>query len=121
MKTTIFTLAIALAFSLTAVPADAAPTETDRCKAQVVKADRKYSMCVAGVSARDLRFGQQTVGQATTINDCDSRRTKAYNKIDSKFPGDDFPGCGLDAASKAARAQATLVTASLAEYDTICE
>ena len=115
MKTTILTLAIALAFSFTAVPADAAPTEEDRCKAQVVKADRKYSMCVAGVSARDLRFGQQTVGQATTINDCDSRRTKAYNKIDSKFPGDDFPGCGLDAASKAARAQATLVTAGLAE------
>jgi hypothetical protein len=115
MKRSILTLAIALAFSFTAVPADAAPTEEDRCKAQVVKADRKYSMCVAGVSARDLRFGQQTVGQATTINDCDSRRTKAYNKIDSKFPGDDFPGCGLDAASKAARAQATLVTAGLAE------
>ena len=115
MKTTILPLAIALAFSFTAVPADAAPTEEDRCKAQVVKADRKYSMCVAGVAARDLRFGQQTVGQATTINDCDSRRTKAYNKIDSKFPGDDFPGCGLDAASKAARAQATLVTAGLAE------
>ena len=115
MKRSILTLAIALAFSFTAVPADAAPTEEDRCKAQVVKADRKYSMCVAGVSARDLRFGQQTVGQATTINDCDSRRTKAYNKIDSKFPGDDFPGCGLDAASKAARAQAALVTAGLAE------
>ena len=114
MKTTILTLAIALAFSFTAVPADAAPTEEDRCKAQVVKADRKYSMCVAGVSARDLRFGQQTGGQATSINDCDSRRTKAYNKIDSKFPGDDFPGCGLDAASKAARAQAALVSAGLA-------
>jgi hypothetical protein len=115
MKRSILTLALALAFSFTAAPADAAPTEEDRCKAQVVKADRKYSMCVAGVAARDLRFGQQTVGQATTINDCDSRRTKAYNKIDSKFPGDDFPGCGLDAASKAARAQATLVTAGLAE------
>ena len=114
MKTSILALAIALAFSFTAVPADAAPTDEDRCKAQVVKTDRKYSMCVAGVSARDLRFGQQTGGQATTINDCDSRRTKAYNKIDSKFPGDDFPGCGLDAASKAARAQAALVSAGLA-------
>ena len=118
MKRSILTLALALAitlaFSFTAVPADAAPTEEDRCKAQVVKTDRKYSMCVAGVAARDLRFGQQTGGQATTINDCDSRRTKAYNKIDSKFPGDDFPGCGLDAASKAARAQAALVSAGLA-------
>ena len=77
MKTSILTLALALALSFTAVPADAAPTDEDRCKARVVKTDRKYSMCVTGVAARDLRFGQQTVGQATTINDCDSRRTKA--------------------------------------------
>ena len=118
MKSSILTLAIALAFSFTAVPADAAPTLEDRCKAHVVKAERKYTACITGLVARGLRFGQQTVGQATMIEQCDSRRTKEFNKIESKFASIAAVDCGLDAQSLAVRAHAALVVAGLAEGHT---
>ena len=115
MKTSILALAIALAFSFTATPADAAPSEQDRCKRQVAKAERKHAGCVTGVAARSLRFGQQTGPQPAALSTCDTRRATALDRIGAKFPSLAPGDCGLDTASAAARAAAALVLAGLEE------
>ena len=115
MKTSILTLAIALAFSFTATPADAAPSEQDRCKRQVAKAERKHAGCVTGVAARSLRFGQQTGPQPAALSTCNTRRATALDRIGAKFPSLAPGDCGLDTASAAARAAAALVLAGLEE------
>jgi hypothetical protein len=115
MKTSILTLAIALAFSFTATPADAARSEQDRCKRQVTKAEGKHAGCVTGVAARSLRFGQQTGTQATAVSGCETRRDNALGRIAAKFPSLAEQDCGLDSENADARARAALVVAGLAD------
>jgi hypothetical protein len=117
MKFLTLTLAavLTLAFSFTTTPAEAAPTEEDRCKRLVTKAERNYASCVTGVAARNLRFGQQTGPQPTALSTCDTRRATALDRIGAKFPSLAPGDCGLDTASAAARATAALVVAGLEE------
>ena len=117
MKFLTLTLAavLTLAFSFTTTPAEAAPTEQDRCKRLVTKAERNYASCVTGVAARNLRFGQQTGPQPAALSTCDTRRATALDRIGAKFPSLAPGDCGLDTASAAARATAALVLAGLEE------
>ena len=99
-----------LAFSL---PAEAAVSKLNRCKAQVTRAERKYATCVSGTAARALRLGYDT--DSSTYQECDNRRGGALTRIAEKFPSLPEADCGLDTASSDARAQAALVVAGLAD------
>ena len=107
--TLILAAVMTLAFSL---PAEAAVSKLNRCKAQVTRAERKYATCVSGTAARALRLGYDT--DSSTYQECDNRRGGALTRIAEKFPSLPEADCGLDTASSDARAQAALVVAGLA-------
>jgi hypothetical protein len=108
--TLILAAVMTLAFSL---PAEAAVSKLNRCKAQVTRAERKYATCVSGTAARALRLGYDT--DSSTYQECDNRRGGALTRIAEKFPSLPEADCGLDTASSDARAQAALVVAGLAD------
>ncbi len=111
--TLILAAVMTLAFSL---PAEAAVSKLNRCKAQVTRAERKYATCVAGAAARALRLGSDPDSVVILpYPHCYNRRGGALTRIAEKFPSLPEADCGLDTASSAARAQAALVVAGLAD------
>jgi hypothetical protein len=77
MKTSILTLSIALAFSFTAVPADAA-TDLEKCQVYNAKIKMNYAKC--------LELDNLLVKKGKTPKgNCDSKRTASLAKANAKF------------------------------------
>jgi hypothetical protein len=97
MKTSILTLAIALAFSFTAVPADAA-TDLEKCRVYNAKIKMNYAKCLE-LDNLLVEKGKAAKGV------CDSKRTASLEKATAKFViklGVGAAECGIDTDTAAA-------------------
>ena len=112
MKTTILTLAIALALSFTATPADAGLSSQTKCDSGKVLAAAKFSQCRIKVDSIALKKGDKLGAEKKTAleDKCDIKINEAFVKLEGKYPdaGDDK----CSAYGNAANVIAFLVAAS---------
>ncbi|MDG2009665.1 MAG: hypothetical protein P8K76_07785 [Candidatus Binatia bacterium] len=112
MKTTILTLAIALAFSFTATPADAGLSNQTKCDSGKLLAAAKFSQCRIKVDSIALKKGDKLSAEkkASMENKCDAKINASFVALEGKYPdaGDDK----CSAYGNAANVIAFLVAAS---------
>lgn len=97
MKTTILTLAIALAFSFTAAPADAALTKVQKCEVFRAKVEMNFSKCMK--IANLLEAKGKTADRAKCVTKYDDGIAKAKTKfVIDKLDATEAE-CGLEQAS----------------------
>jgi hypothetical protein len=97
MKTTILPLAIALAFSFTAVPADAALSNADKCNVFRAKTEMNFSKCMK--IANLLEAKGKTPDRAKCVTKYDDGIAKAKTKFVNDKLGVTEAECGLEQAS----------------------
>ena len=104
MKTTIFTLAIALALSFTATPAAGGLSNQTKCDSGKLLAAAKFSQCRIKVDFLALKKGAKLSAEKKLELQakCDTKLTEAYDKLEGKYPetmhgGDDECGSYDDA------------------------
>ena len=97
MKTTILTLAIALAFSFTAVPADAALSNADKCNVFRAKTEMNFSKCMK--IANLLEAKGKTADRAKCVTKYDDGIAKAKTKFVNEKLNVTEAECGLEQAS----------------------
>ena len=112
MKTTILTLAIALAFSFTATPAAGGLSNQTKCDSGKLLAAAKFSQCRIKVDFIALKKGDKLSAEkkASMENKCDAKINAAFVALEGKYPdaGDDR----CSAYGNAANVIAFLVAAS---------
>ena len=96
MKTFLSTLAITLAFSFTAAPADAAQTLLQKCRSNVAKVEMDYAKCLKkGVFVEEK-------GKTADWDRCAQKRSVGFLKTQAIYvarQGVDSEACGLDETS----------------------
>ena len=114
MKRSILTLAIALAFSFTAAPADAA-TDLEKCRVYNAKIKMNYAKCLE-LDNLLVEKGKAAKGI------CESKRTTSLEKATAKFVtklGVDAADCGID--TDTADAQRDVQLLASANSQSACE
>ena len=114
MKRSILTLAVALAFSFTAAPADAA-TDLEKCRVYNAKIKMNYAKCLE-LDNLLVEKGKAAKGI------CDSKRTTSLEKATAKFVtklGVDAADCGID--TDTADAQRDVQLLASANSQSACE
>ena len=93
MKPTILTLALALAFSFTAAPADAGLSNQTKCDSGKLLAAAKFSQCRIKVDSISLKKGDKLSAEkkASMEDKCDAKINAAFVVLEGKYPdaGDD--------------------------------
>ena len=97
MKTFLSTLAIALAFSFTAVPADAALSNADKCNVFRAKTEMNFSKCMK--IANLLEAKGKTADRAKCVTKYDDGIAKAKTKFVNEKLNVTEAECGLEQAS----------------------
>lgn len=97
MKTAIFTLALALAFSFTAVPADAGLSNAEKCNVFRAKAEMNFSKCMR--IANLLEAKAKTPDRAKCASKYDEGIAKATSKFINEKLGVTEAECALDSQS----------------------
>jgi hypothetical protein len=117
MKTTILTLAIALAFSFTAVPADAALSNADKCNVFRAKTEMNFAKCMK--IANLLEAKGKTPDRAKCVTKYDDGIAKAKTKFVNDKMGVTEADCSLDQSSTDGAKALDIVSAGqeLANFD----
>ncbi len=103
MKATILTLALVLAFSFTAAPADAGLSNQTKCDSGKLLAAAKFSQCRIKVDFIALKKGDKLSAEkkASMEDKCDAKINAAFVALEGKYPdvGDDRCSTYGDAAN----------------------